>query len=160
MKQKFNAGAELDLITKDEVKELLNSSRTSWFNEVAKGDRYKRFSAQGTVTAGGTLAIGAVVNQRIGPNDGFVWSLKRLNVFATTAFDPSSDTGLLYLNDPSPSSLVRALSSTYTQFGNNEVVMYPGDTLYVAFTGLTATEIVTISGAVRELPLPMAWRLD
>lgn len=160
MKQKFNAGADLDMLTRDEVREVLESSQKSWFNEVAKGDRYKRFSIQAPVLAAGTVVIGEDNLTRVGPNDGFVWSLKRLNLVATTAFDFTSDFTYLYINDAHPSSMVRQITAAYTQFGNNEVVLYPGDSLVVTSVSLTAGEIVTMSGAMRELPISMAWRLD
>ncbi len=160
MKQKFNAGVELDMITKDEVKDLLQAQMTSWFNEVAKGDRYKRFSAQATVLADGTVTFGQDAHNRVGPNDGFIWSLKRLNIGPDTGIDPSTDDVFLFFNDANPSSMIRQLAANYSQFGTNEVVLYPGDSLVITSSSLTAGDILTISGAVRELPLPMGWRLD
>ena len=121
MKTKIQAGAEIETITKDEVRELLKASQTSWFNEVAKGDRYKRFAVQSTVLADGTVTFGNDAHNQVGPNDGFVWSLKRVN-FVVAGFDPTSNATYLYLNDPNPSSMIRQLSDAYTQFGNNEVV--------------------------------------
>jgi hypothetical protein len=159
MKQKFNAGADLDLLTKGEVEELLKASQTSWFNEVAKGDRYRRFGVQSTVIADTTVTFGDDPHNQVGPNDGFIWAVKRLNIIGGE-IDPGTNDTFIYLNSASPSNMVRQLVANYTAFGNNELVMYPGDQLIVTSTGLTDGTIVTLTGAVRELPLPMGWRLD
>lgn len=166
MKTKLQAGATLDLISKDELKDVLKTVRQDWFNQVARGDRYRRFSASGTI-AGGALTIGGATQRdgTLGPAEGFVWALKRVAVFGLTTFTPGPPGSVfteplrLFLNDDGPSSLVHPAVQGYQSFQTDEVVMYPGDTLLVTGTSLVSTGVVTITGQARELPMPLAWRL-
>lgn len=161
----LKAGAKLDLLNRKELRETLDVVTRDWFAQVARGDRYRRFSADGTIAAGGVTIGGP--EQRdgtLGPAEGFVWAVQRLAVGGLTS---STGTPLvattepvqLFLNDPGPASLVHPALVGYEEFGEHQLVLYPGDTLLVVGTGLTSTGTVTVSGQARELPLPLAWRL-
>lgn len=165
MKTKLQAGAELDLITKDEMKDVLRTVTQDWFNQVARGDRYRRFSATGTVAAG-ELTIGGAeqLDSVLGPAEGFVWAVKRIAVYGLTLFVPEdsfvfTEPLALYLNDSGPSSLVDPALQGYRGFSTDELVLYPGDTLLATGTALTHTGTVTLTGQARELPMPLAWRI-
>lgn len=161
MKTKIQAGAELDLLNKDELKEVMKTVTKDWFAQVSRGDRYTRFSASAT-TAGNAFVIDGSqhIYQRLGPAEGFVWSVQRLAVHGLAAADRALVE--LYLNDDGPSSIVHpSLAGGYVDFGQTQLVMYPGDTLLVKGTGLAATDgtVVTIGAQARELPMPLAWRI-
>lgn len=165
MKTKLQAGAELDLISKDEMKDVLKTVTQDWFSQVGRGDRYPRFSASGTI-AGGALTIDGAsqANQRIGPAEGFVWAVQRLAVSGLTTntgtpLTSSTEPLQLFVNDNGPSSLIHPALQGYQAFGEHELVLYPGDTLLVTGSGLTKTGIITLTGQAREVPMPLAWRL-
>lgn len=165
MKTKLQAGAELDLISKDEMKDVLKTVTQDWFNQVGRGDRYPRFSASGTIAAGELIIDGASqLNQRLGPAEGFVWAVQRLALhgLTTNTGDPltsSTEPVQLFVNDTGPSSLVHPSLQGYKEFGEHELVLYPGDTLLVVGTALTKTGVITLTGQAREVPMPLSWRL-
>lgn len=153
-KVKIQAGAELDVLTRSEMKEELAAFQANWWAEARRGDRFRRLLLQATVTAGGTVEFGTNPDQASGPADGFVWSVKRLN---HSAAGEELD---LYLNDASPGSLVgRFPTARFWAFDAGQLVLYPGDTLVAAGASWTAGEIHTVTGAVRELPIALAWRI-
>ena len=165
---KLQAGAKLDVLNRHELKTVLDQATRDWFNQVARGDRYRRFSTQGTIDGSGNLLIDGAQqkNQQLGPAEGFVWAVQRLSVFGLTSTTgtpkvATSEPVQLFLNDNGPSSLVHPALAGYADFGSYSLVMYPGDTLLFQASGLTtaAGTIVTVTGQVREVPLPLAWRL-
>lgn len=154
MKIKLQAGAELDLLTKDELDTSLKSMGANWWSEIGRGDRYRRILLTGLVTGAGAITIGGPSTPEAGPPPGFVWSVRRLNQSA------AGKTLALFLNDDAPGSAVGTFPTTqYWSFNPAELVLYPGDQLLATGTGHTAGATVTLTGQVRELPLPLAWRL-
>jgi hypothetical protein len=162
---KLAAGAKLDVLNRAELKQVLDQSTRDWFNQVARGDRYRRFSAKGTIATGALLIDGAQqTNQQLGPQEGFVWAVQRVAVqgLTTVTGTPAVATTeplQVFLNDDGPSSLVHPAVVGYQDFGQYSVVMYPGDTLLFKGSGLASTGQITVTGQVREVPLPLAWRL-
>ena len=157
---KLAAGAKLDVLNRHELKTVLEAARRDWFSQVSRGDRYRRFSAVGTVAAdgvAGSLVIGGAeaADAGLGPAEGFVWDVRRLAVFGLGA----NDTVKLFVNDDGPSSGVHPSVSGFLPFDQAQLVMYPGDVLLVKGTGLTATGNITVTGQARELPMPLAYRL-
>lgn len=156
MKTKIQAGATLDLINKDEMRDVLQTVTKDWFNQVGRGDRYRRFSAWGDIS-GGAVTIGGAeqLDHTLGPAEGFVWAVQRIGIHNLD----SADSLALYINDDGPSALVHPGITTYQDFGQTQLVLYPGDTLLLTGSSLTDTGIVTVTGQARELPMPLAWRL-
>lgn len=163
MKTKLQAGAELDLISKDEMKDVLQTVTKDWFNQVSRGDRYPRFSAAATIASNAFTIDGTErTYERMGPAEGFVWAVQRIAVQGLTTYTEGTLTTepvVLYLNDTGASSLVHPALVGYKEFGAHELIMYPGDTLVVVGAGLTATGQITVTGQAREVPMPLAWRL-
>lgn len=154
MKFKIQAGAEIDVATRDEVRQEIAAVRSSWMAEVAKGDRFVSFSGFADITAGEVL-IGAT-GEAIGPQPGFVWSVTRL---ALTNYDPTTDAVAIYRGDVSDSATVIPLMDRrHELFSGNELVLYPGDTLQAAGS-VTGSGRVWLTGQARELPVSLAWRL-
>lgn len=165
METKLAAGQTINTLTKDEFKDAMDTVTRDWFNQVSRGDRYRRFSGEGTVAAG-LLEIGgpSALDANLGPKDGFVWAVQRIAVKGLTTYagDPSAastEPVALFLNDTGPSSLVHPQITGYQAFGSYELILYPGDTLLVTGQSLTHTGIITLTGMAREVPLPLAWRL-
>lgn len=154
-KYKMAAGKEFETLNKSELHDVLKTVTQDWFNQVGRGDRYRRISAAGAV-AGGAVSIGGPdQSDTLGPKDGFVWDVRRLAVSTLGA----SDTLQVFLNDNGPSSLVHPAMGGFLPFDNAVLVMYPGDALLFTGTGLTAVGTLTVTGQVREIPMPLAWRI-
>lgn len=156
MKFKINAGAELDLLTRDEMRDELAGFAANWRAETIKGDRYKRIYGYGTpatgaVEFGGDLAGG----EQLGPAQGFVWDVRRLGLLG---HDPAADVLRVFINAPEIGNCVIPVMGRYQGFNRAELVLYPGDLLLVSGT-TAATDRVSLVGQVRELPIGLAWRL-
>lgn len=157
MKFKIQAGAEIDVATKKEVRDEIEAARTSWIGEVARGDRFRRFSAYAYSDAAGTVAVGQT-GQYIGPAEGFVWSVTRFAV--TSGYDPATQVLSLTLGSDATtgSAVIIPDLGTYNDLSGNQLVLYPGDRLYVVGT-VAASSRVWVTGQARELPISLAWRL-
>jgi hypothetical protein len=162
---KLAAGAKLDVLNRAELKQVLDASTRDWFTQVSRGDRYRRFSAKGTIATGALLIDGTTnTNQTLGPAEGFVWAVQRiaiggLTVESGTPLVAVTEPVQLFLNDDGAASLVHPAITGYFDFGQHSLVMYPGDTLLVKGAALTSTGTVTVTGQVREVPMALAWRL-
>jgi hypothetical protein len=154
VKFKIQAGGEIDVATRSEVREEIEAVKTSWFAEVAKGDRFVRFAGAADIVAG-TIDFGEYSYEYIGPREGFVWSVKRI---AVTVYDPATDDLALYGGSPSSSTVIIPHMDTLNLFPGNELVLYPGEHLYVGGM-VTGPGRVWITGQAREIPLSLAWRL-
>lgn len=158
-KVKIQAGAEFDVITKQEMREALTEVRRSWMQEVSHGVGFPRFTANGLIV-GAALDFGAngPAAEFLGPAPGFLWDVRRLRITGLTTGDVVS----IYLNDANPSSLIATtgdLAGGRLFTWAEQVILYPGDALRVVGSGLTATGTITAAGQVRELPVSLAWRL-
>ncbi|MFJ8719755.1 hypothetical protein ACIRD9_42590 [Streptomyces violaceus] len=155
----LKAGAKIDVLNRKEMKEVLDVATRDWFNQVARGDRYRRFSASaaidtGSLTIGGAAARDAV----LGPAEGFVWAVQRIGIYGLT-IDGETEPVQLFVNDDGPSSIVHPAVTGYQDFGSYALVLYPGDVLLVKGTDLVSEGTATVTGQVREVPYPLAWRL-
>lgn len=162
---KMGAGVTMDVLNKAELKSALDAATRDWFNQVARGDRYRSFSATGTIAAG-ALSIGGATSDGavLGPADGFVWAVQRIALSGLTSATgtplvATTEPVALFVNDNGPSALVHPAITGYQAFGEHELVLYPGSTLLVTGTALTSTGIITLTGQAREVPMPLAWRL-
>lgn len=168
-KFKIQAGAEIDTVTRDEMKEVLRHGLRDWMVEIIKGARPVRFSGWGNVSSGAVTIGGATGNATatgaMGPAQGMVWSVKRLYVGGLGTGDVLN----VYVNNASPFDQVTAgVGSTqpptvtlpYVKFGSNELILSSGDQLLLTGSGLTATGQITVAGQAWELPEGMMWRLS
>jgi len=152
----IKAGAKIDTITADELREVLRS----WQAELTRGARFRRRSMYGVVDAAGALAIGGG-EDGVGPAEGMVWAVTRLSVAAGTMVAAGLN---VYANDANPGSLLwRGLGSTTD--GNNitpgdhAIVLNSGDQIIVTGAGLTVAEQVVVNLTAKEVPAQMAWSL-
>lgn len=162
MKQKFNAGSVLDILTKgelhDTMHDVMRKTMQGWYAEACIGTRFHRFSVQGTIVSS-TLDMGGERGTSIGPSDGFIWDIRRLHINGMT----SGDKLAIGIGDKEPSSIVTTSSDItgFTWMFATQLVLQPGESLKIYSTAnLTASAgIVTVTGQVRELPIGQAWRL-
>lgn len=151
---KIQAGARINLLTREELRQEMDAARTNWVHEVARGIRYRRFSTFATSDGAGAIEIGIQGDQRMGPGEGFVWQLGRLSV---SAYDPSGGDALaLYQGSVSDSAIIIPALDTFNDMLTE--VLYPGDTLVVAGTVSASTQ-VWVTGQVKEAPVSLLWRL-
>lgn len=155
-KFKIQAGAEIDTCTKKEMEDAIAAASTNWIGEVARGDRFRRFSAYGDVLTN-TITIGESPDSRIGPDPGFVWAVRRI---ALSVVPAAGDNIKLYHDSDNDSALICTDITNYLGFDQGELVLYPGDTLLIkgAYTASDGVR-VWVTGQARELPISLAWRI-
>lgn len=153
-KHKLTAGAEIDLLTKDEVRDVLRS----WMEEITRGARYIRRAVTGTVDGGGALLIGGVSDEdTLKPPPGFMWAVTRISLSGLTA-GQSVD---VYINEVAPSQLLysNVTNGTRVPTTRTSIVMQGNDHLIVRGTALTAAAQIGLNLGIKEVPAFMAWSL-
>lgn len=149
MKVKLEAGASLDLLTREEVAQELRS----WHAEVRAGVRYPLFTAQ--AAADPATGLFTITGDQLGPTEGFIWDVRRIAI--SSPADDISD-ARVFVNDPSPARFVCELFDDRS-FNTAELVLNYGSQLVI--TGDTALlgQIVTVSGQAKEVPYLLGWSL-
>lgn len=162
MEFELRAGGKINLLTAAEAGDAIRGALKDWQAEAVRGARSIRFSsyatiAGGNVQVGGTDGYGAA-NGVLGPEAGFVWSVKRL---AFTGIVPATETLNIYVNSASPFELVRSGVTTFERFGSDELVLIGAERLLITNgTALTLNGTnLTVSGQAMELPIGMMWKL-
>jgi hypothetical protein len=159
----IKAGAELDVATPKEVEQILRKTLIAATLEYGRGKTFRNFSAAAAVS-GGAVAIGDSNNStdRLAPDDGFTWSVKRLVVVGLTANDVVG----VYRNSTDPMSAVESGSATaatpwvFFGWGSRQFVLHSDERLIVANIGnLAATGQVYVAGLAEEVPTNMEWTL-
>lgn len=166
MKFKIEAGAELDLISRGELREELAIATGAWREEISRGVKWRKFSAQGVVgtpNPAGTWLIGAGApnnsKDTLGPDVGFVWAVTRIAV-SGNGFVPGTDLFSVYVDEISPSRLVISGLTRGNTWDVGTFVLHSGEALALsgAGTGVAGTD-VTVSGQAVEVPAQLAWQL-
>lgn len=162
MKFKLHAGAEMDLLTRDELGDELRSLYEAWKAEIPRGVKFRPFSASASVSAARwTVGDAAANNDKdpLGPQSGFVWAVTRLNV-AGNGVIQGTDLWEVYLDSASPSKQVSNGHTRYVTYDVGVFVVHSPSTLVVtgAGTGVAGTD-VWVSGQAVELPKELAWQL-
>jgi len=106
MKVTLKAGAELDLLTATEVREVL----AAWHTEIRRGVRWRQFSAH-TIDSGATFALGGLSDARndvLGPAEGMIWAVTRIAV-SGAGFNPAADAVNVFVDEVSPTKFVATL---------------------------------------------------
>lgn len=151
MKFKLSAGAEIDVLTRQE----LNDTLRSWMAEVTRGARYRRRALQGVVSAAGTLALGDRGDDDTGPAEGFVWAVTRL----ATAGLTGTETVTAYVNEIADFQVVASQLVGTVSLSDNALVLAGGDRLLIGGTALTVGATITVTAQIKEVPSVMAWML-
>lgn len=162
MKQRFQAGAVLDILTAGELTEgmhqVVHHHMQAWRAESKTGTTFHRFAVQGNIKAN-VLDMGGEKGEPIGPDDGFAWNIMRLHISGLNVADVVS----IGVNDQSDATRITTsadVTGGRTWLFNNQLVLLPGESLKVYGTGLNAsTGVVTVSGQTQELPISQLWRL-
>jgi hypothetical protein len=158
MKAKFDIGAELNFITKEEMDQALRG----WMAESVRGIRFVPFYGQFAKTGAtftispNTVGIGS--QGSLGPAAGFLWSVMQVAVFGPGV--AAGDLFQVFDNDTSASRVrVPNLTNAGKSFNKGEFVLRGPNKIMVtgASTG-TGTEIF-VSGTAIEVPDTLAWQL-
>lgn len=169
MKARFDIGAEVDTLTRGELREELARYRAeadAQAQGAMRGIKYFRLPRLYATPASGTVILGEAwagqpyTGQLLGPNEGYIWSVRRL---ACNGLGTGNSPDLLniYRNGHStdPVWQLNGNSWAYT-FGKTEMILLPGERLIAASLGsMTATVQVTLTGDAIEVPAQMIGKL-
>ncbi|MFE3653349.1 hypothetical protein ACFXO2_37145 [Streptomyces sp. NPDC059152] len=141
MKWRIKAGAEIDVLTKDELNDVLSEQLDPWRG----GVRYKRIPYSGTLP----VTVDA-------PESGYVWSVRLLSA----VFDARSPLRV-YTQTTDPSSLVGVERGDdvdhVMRWQYNQLVLFGTQPLIVAGSGVA--EHATGLMYVAEVPVGQEWQL-
>jgi len=155
----LHAGAKLDLLNRDEVKDVLDVAMTSWRKELARGVRFRAFSGRATVVGGAWQMLPTDADDNIlGPNPGMVWSVTTIAVSGGGILGGTDRFGV-YIDDISPTKLVVGRILDNVLFDVGALVIDGASKLALAGAGTGAGTVVWMSGRAVELPVQLAWQL-
>jgi hypothetical protein len=162
MKAEIKAGAQIELLTRSELREEFVTAMTAWRQELARGVKFRKFSATATVV-GGEWAVGggAASNEKqtLGPEPGFMWSLTSLAVNGS-GYDTSSDDYNLYSDAVQPSKFILTIFGYGDQWDPGVIVLTGPEQLAFAGVGTgTDGDQIHIAGRAIEVPVQQGWRL-
>lgn len=130
--------------------------------EAARGWKWMRLPLLSATIASSAVKFGPATGQVLGPEQGYMWSLRRLLITGLTS-GASPDVVNLYFNDRFSGPPVWQFNGNnfgYT-FGRFELTMMPGDNISFQNSGtIAATGQVTISGELTQVPAEMMWKMD
>lgn len=158
MRVKIDAGAEFDLASPAETRQIVREQIDAWQKEITRPVKFRTFSSQINAT-GATWQMSDPTSDPIGPREGFIWSVTRFTV-AGGGVVPGTDAYQVGVNELSPSKLIETGYTRGARFDVGALVLNPGDRLVFsgASTGTVGQPIV-VSGAAIEIPVQLGWRL-
>lgn len=147
MKVKIQAGAELDLLTEEELRRTL----ASWLTELHRGARFVRRVAQGVADASGDIVIAPV---DFGPEAGFVWDVRRVSCWA----DGNGLAIPMYANEITPTNFVGLSGDQSETLTRGSLVLNPNERLVLGGAA-PANQTVSVNLQAWEVPSQLAWQL-
>lgn len=160
----IKAGAQIDVATPGEVEKILHKTLIAATLEYGRGKKFRNFSSSATVANNAVVLgdSGTAGSQKMAPDDGFTWSVKRLTVVGLAANDIVG----VYRNSTQPLDAIEAAQATtaspwpFFGFGSRQLILHSDERLIIANVGsLTATGKVYVSGLAEEVPTNMEWTL-
>lgn len=158
MKATFKVGGEIDFLSPKEFNEGLAAAARSWRSELARGGQFKRIMLIGDTDGAGVLLMGGDSDaQNTGPEQGFMWSVRRLYVYGLADGDQLE----CFINSSQRADAVAPFTflAPYKGFHPSELVLKPSDRLVFAGTGLPVSTRIVVTGSMKEVPEFMAWSL-
>jgi hypothetical protein len=168
-KVKLDVGATVDFLNKDEMSELMAKDRELALvqeHERFKGLKFIRMPRLYATPSNGTVRLGEAwggqpyTDQIMGPNQGFVWSIRRL-VVTGLGTGTSPDIINFYRNGISGEVIWQLNGNSFGQtFGKTEMMLLPDERLIAQSVGsMTSTQQIVISGDAVEVPALMIGKL-
>lgn len=159
-KFRLSAGAELDMLTKDELDDSLQSQWDREWTARGRGIKYVRLPVlTGTLT--GTYPTSTTsLDNTCGPDQGYAWAIRRV----AAAGLGTSDQLYIFRNSVRAATLLTVLVGTGTnadvELSGVQMVLMPGDKLIAApGATFTASGTITVSGEAVEVPAELLWKL-
>lgn len=157
MKVKLGAGVEIDTLTQSELESSLAKHMAAWREANTLGGRFIPIRAKGTADGTGNLVIGNREGDRLGPSAGYYWDVRRLAVWG---IDLTSKSATLYLgSEDSPSARIAntAMSDSGLWTFDRQLVITDASSLVLTSTGLTAGDVVHLTGQAYEVPQSLGY---
>ena len=153
---------ELSAVLRQEFAE----NRAAEVRDAVSGIKYFRLPtlyatpASGTVVLGQSWAGQTYTGQIIGPNQGFVWSIRRLSANGLGT-GTAPDILNVYRNGTGVAPVWQLNGNNWGySFGPTELLLLPGESLVAASLGsLVSTQQVTLTGDAIEVPFAMIGKL-
>jgi hypothetical protein len=148
-------GAELDLLSKDELDQSLAAQADAWAHQAAYGVRQQDLPRMYGTPSSGSLALGydQPGGTYCGPRSGWSWAVHRISVAGLA----SGDQVQVY-NQAKFVGWV-AYQPGFITFGKGGLTLKDGDYLRVIGTGLSATGQVEVFGEAVSAPSEMIWKI-
>jgi len=154
-------------LTRDELAEVLREDREAMARAQVEGIKYFRIPQMFATPSGGTVMIGdnmlgvnTYKGQQVGPNAGFVWSIRRLTA-AGLGTGTSPDLLNIYRSGMYTNPIWQLNGNNWGySFGPAEMMLLPGENLVAMSVGsLVSTAQIVLSGDGIEVPQAMLGRL-
>jgi hypothetical protein len=159
-KFKIGAGAELELLTKEELSDAL-SEADAWEVARLQAEKWMRLPQllSGNASSG-SLVLGETAGDIVGPREGYFWSIRRLVVSGLTS-GASPDVVNLYLGTAAGQPLWQFNGNNFGYtFGKGQLSLRAGENLALASVGtFAATGTITLSGELVEVPAQLAGKV-
>lgn len=157
----IRGGSKVDIPSLREIHEVVAAE----LRETARGVKFLRLptSLQGKA-ASNAITLGITKGQPpVGPEQGWAWSIRDLEVTGLTASAGTPDIVNIYLNDNFTGPLwwqFNGNSPGYT-FNLGEKILMPGETLSLQNVGnIASTSLIILSGGYWQAPAEMIWKLS
>ena len=153
-------------LTRDELAEVLREDRQAVEAARLEGIKYLRLPTLYATPASGTVVLGqswsgqSYTGQIIGPNEGYVWSIRRLSANGLGT-GTSPDILNVYRNGTGVAPVWQLNGNNWGySFGPAELLLMPGEKLVAQSLGsLVSTVQVTLTGDAIEVPFAMLGKL-
>lgn len=157
----LKAGAEIDLLSREELRQDLASDYA--LREIARlrGIKHMRLPQLMGSASAGKLSLGVEHGgASVGPEEGYRWAITRLVVTGLTS-GASPDIVNFYLNSAAGPIFWTLTGNQYAEtFGKGQLSMYGGDTLAIASSGtFSSTSQIIVSGEAWETPAELFGKL-
>lgn len=149
MKFKLTANSEIDLLTKDEMKDVLREDSLFVADILTGGVRYRPVSQK--FTSSGLITF------TFQPNSGYSWSVRSISVQK-----PAAGNVLVYMDQIQPLSFVNTIADDTL---NNNFYTYTSGSLVITPTGQLIVQAPVATGvaycrlSVKECRAGEEWRL-
>lgn len=151
---------------RDLLREVLEENRDAENRAALEGIKYFRLPtlyatpASGTVVLGQSWAGQTYTGQIIKPNEGYVWSIRRLSANGLGTGN-TPDVLNVYRNGTGVAPVWQLNGNNWGySFGPTELMLLPGEQLIAASLGsMTATVQISLTGDAIEVPFAMIGKL-
>lgn len=154
-KVQLGGGVEIDTLNKKELQEALYEARADQYERL-KGRDLFRFISPSAAPVSNAITLpssGTMAAYPLGPEQGYVWSMRLLVVEGLTASATAPDTVNIYRHGSG--RLVWQLNgNVFAQtWGRGEMILYPGESLYLVNSGsIAATGNIVFHGCADQVP--------